>query len=104
MRPHGKLEYGGQAAPLRTCVGCKVRTAKSELLRLVRVEGLVIPDLRGRLPGRGASVHPDLRCLELAERRRAFPRAFRVQGPLDASRVRVHLEEEIHEMSCRTPS
>jgi len=81
-------------------VGCKVRTAKSELLRLVQIEGLVVPDLRGRLPGRGASIHPELRCLELAERRRAFPRAFRVRGSLDASGVRVHLEEEIHEMSC----
>ncbi|WP_433253946.1 YlxR family protein [Streptosporangium sp. CA-135522] len=93
MRPHGKLEYGGQAAPLRTCVGCRVRTVSSELLRLVVVEGVIVPDLRRRLPGRGASLHPSLSCLALAERRRAFPRAFRVAGPLDLSRVRGHLEE-----------
>ncbi|TMR15031.1 YlxR family protein [Nonomuraea turkmeniaca] len=103
MRQHGKLEYGGQAAPQRTCVGCRVRTVKTELLRLVRVEDHVVPDLRGRLPGRGASLHPSVSCLELAERRRAFPRAFRVPGPLDVSPVRAHLEGE-HEMSCRTPS
>lgn|SRR5690606_29894666 len=93
MRPHGKLEYGGQAVPLRTCVGCRVRTAKSELLRLVLVEGVIVPDLRGRLAGRGASLHPSLRCLQLAERRRAFPRAFRARGELDASPVRAYLEE-----------
>ncbi|MFI9555079.1 YlxR family protein [Nonomuraea endophytica] len=104
MRQRGKLEYGGLAAPQRTCVGCRVRTVKSELLRLVLVEDRIVPDLRGRLPGRGASLHPDPSCLELAERRRAFPRAFRVPGPLDVSRVRAHLEEENHEMSCRTPS
>ncbi|WP_327086574.1 YlxR family protein [Nonomuraea sp. NBC_01738] len=108
MRQHGKLEYGGpvgpHAAPQRTCVGCRVRTAKSELLRLVLVEDLVVPDLRGRLSGRGASLHHSLGCLELAERRRAFPRAFRVQRTLDVSRVRAHLEEENQEMSCRTPS
>ncbi|MEU7862499.1 YlxR family protein [Nonomuraea sp. NPDC049141] len=104
MRQHGKLEYGGHAAPQRTCVGCRVRTAKSDLLRLVQVEDHVIPDLRGRLPGRGASLHPTEKCLELAERRRAFLRAFRVPGPLDISRVRAHLEKENHEMSCRTPS
>ncbi|MBG0828787.1 YlxR family protein [Planomonospora sp. ID67723] len=92
MRLHGKLEYGGQAAPLRTCVGCRVRTVSSELLRLVVVEDVIVPDLRRRLPGRGASLHPTLSCLELAERRRAFPRAFRVAGPLDPSRVRDHLE------------
>ncbi|MER5620504.1 YlxR family protein [Streptosporangium amethystogenes] len=94
MRPHGKLEYGGQAAPLRTCVGCRVRTVSSELLRLVVVEGVIVPDLRRRLQGRGASLHPTLSCLELAERRRAFPRAFRVAVPLDLSRLRGHLEEQ----------
>ncbi|GAA5054242.1 hypothetical protein GCM10023259_035100 [Thermocatellispora tengchongensis] len=74
-------------------MGCRVRTVKSELLRLVAIEGVIVPDLRGRLPGRGASLHPALGCLELAERRRAFPRAFRAQGPLDTTPVRAHLEE-----------
>jgi predicted RNA-binding protein YlxR (DUF448 family) len=72
-------------------VGCRVRTAKSDLLRLVVVEGEIVPDPRGRLPGRGAHLHPDPRCLELAERRRAFPRAFRLQGPLDGSALRERL-------------
>ncbi|MDH2425202.1 YlxR family protein [Sphaerisporangium sp. TRM90804] len=91
MPPQGKLENGGRAAPLRTCVGCRVRTVKSELLRLVVVEGEIVPDLRGRLRGRGAYVHPALRCLELAERRRAFPRSFRVAGPLDVVCLRASL-------------
>ncbi|MFG1854712.1 YlxR family protein [Actinomadura geliboluensis] len=81
----------GRAAPVRTCVGCRVRTAKSGLLRLVVVEGVIVPDLRGRLPGRGAHLHPDLGCLELAERRRAFPRAFRLPGPLDGGALRARL-------------
>jgi predicted RNA-binding protein YlxR (DUF448 family) len=81
----------GRAAPLRTCVGCRVRAAKSDLLRLVVVEGSITPDPGGRLPGRGASIHPDLGCLEMAERRRAFPRAFRQAGPLDLSMLRSHL-------------
>jgi predicted RNA-binding protein YlxR (DUF448 family) len=88
MPPQGKLEYGGRAAPLRTCVGCRVRTVKSELLRLVVVESEIVPDLRGRLQGRGAYVHPALSCLELAERRRVFPRSFRVAGPLDVACLR----------------
>jgi len=40
------------------------------------------------LVGRGAWLHPDPRCLELAERRRAFPRALRLAGPVDADAVR----------------
>jgi predicted RNA-binding protein YlxR (DUF448 family) len=43
------------------------------------------------LPGRGAHLHRDPACLELAERRRAFPRALRVTGPLDPDAVRAAL-------------
>ncbi|TDB83814.1 YlxR family protein [Actinomadura sp. KC216] len=81
----------GRTAPVRTCVGCRVRSVKSDLLRLVVVEGVIVPDPRGRLPGRGAHLHPDPGCLELAERRRAFPRAFRLPGPLDAGALRARL-------------
>ncbi|WP_312032886.1 YlxR family protein [Actinomadura latina] len=87
----GRLMERGRTAPVRTCAGCRVRTAKSDLLRLVVVEGVIVPDPRGRLPGRGAHLHPDLACLELAERRRAFPRAFRLPGPLDAGALRERL-------------
>ncbi|MFI8547561.1 YlxR family protein [Spirillospora sp. NPDC077959] len=90
-RRRGRLMKRGRAAPMRMCVGCRVRTAKSDLLRLVVVEGVIVPDPRGRLPGRGAHLHPDPACLELAERRRAFPRAFRVPGPLDAGALRARL-------------
>ncbi|TDD82598.1 YlxR family protein [Actinomadura darangshiensis] len=81
----------GRAVPARTCVGCRVRTAKSDLLRLVVVEDVIVPDPHGRLPGRGAHLHPDLECLALAERRRAFPRAFRLPGPLDDGALRERL-------------
>jgi len=75
-------------------VGCRVPAAKSDLLRLVVVEGAIVPDPRGRLPGRGASLHPDLACLELAERRRAFSRAFRLAGPLEVRSLREWLESQ----------
>ncbi|MFC9975030.1 YlxR family protein [Spirillospora sp. NPDC127200] len=84
----GRLSSRDRAVPMRTCVGCRVRTVKSDLLRLVAVEGVVVPDPDGRLPGRGAHLHPDLGCLQLAERRRAFPRAFRLPGPLDLDVLR----------------
>ncbi|HET7406731.1 MAG TPA: YlxR family protein [Mycobacteriales bacterium] len=73
--------------PVRTCVGCRQRAAASDLLRVVAVEGRLSPDPRHRMPGRGAHVHPDPACLDLAERRRAFPRALRLPGPLDATAV-----------------
>jgi predicted RNA-binding protein YlxR (DUF448 family) len=76
-------------------VGCRRRAAKADLLRVVAVEGVCVPDPRGLLPGRGASLHPDPACLDLAERRRAFLRAFRLTGPLDTSLVRSFLEEQV---------
>ncbi|MBL7488976.1 YlxR family protein [Frankia sp. AgB1.9] len=78
---------------VRTCVGCRSRAARSDLLRIVVVDGELLPDVRRRLPGRGAHLHPDLTCLDLAERRRAFPRALRVPGPLGSERVRAHVQQ-----------
>ncbi|MGH3521058.1 MAG: YlxR family protein [Haloechinothrix sp.] len=69
--------------PVRTCVGCRRRALNSELLRVVAADGRLVVDTRGRLGGRGAWLHPDLECLAAAQRRRAFPRALRVSGPLD---------------------
>ncbi|WP_242606023.1 YlxR family protein [Frankia sp. Cppng1_Ct_nod] len=60
---------------------------------MVAVDGELRPDVRHRMPGRGAYLHPDLACFELAERRKAFPRALRVPGPLDLGRVKAHLVE-----------
>ncbi|MFE9312582.1 YlxR family protein [Streptomyces sp. NPDC006706] len=82
-----------RACPERTCVGCRERAAKIELLRTVVVEGECVPDPRGTLPGRGAYVHPAPVCLDQAVRRRAFPRALRVPGPLDVMALRRYVEQ-----------
>ena len=66
-------------------MGCRERAAKNGLLRIVADGGALLPDPRGTLPGRGAYVHPASVCLDLAVRRRAFPRAFRAKGPFDAA-------------------
>ncbi|MGH3329493.1 MAG: YlxR family protein [Streptomycetales bacterium] len=86
---------GIRSCPERTCVGCRSRATKADLLRVVVVEGVCIPDPPGRLPGRGAYVHPTAGCLDLAERRRAFPRALRRTGPLDTSVLRRYVETQV---------
>ena len=74
--------------PIRTCIGCRQRAAATELLRVVAgQDSTVVPDPRRRTSGRGAWLHPDQRCVELAERRRAYVRALRVSGPLDPTPV-----------------
>ncbi|WP_078631968.1 YlxR family protein [Streptomyces resistomycificus] len=82
-----------RACPERTCVGCRERAAKKDLLRIVAVEGECVPDDRGTLPGRGAYVHPALVCLDLAVRRRMFPRALRAPGALDTKALRLYVEQ-----------
>jgi uncharacterized protein len=72
-------------------VGCGVRAAKPELVRLVAAEGELIPDLGARLPGRGAYLHPSLACLERAQRRKAFSRALRLPAAPSAGRVAEYL-------------
>ena len=84
----------GFAGPVRTCIGCRRRQRATDLLRVVAVDGVLIPDPRHRLPGRGAWLHPDPGCLDMAERRRAFGRALRVSEHLDTSKVRHLLEAE----------
>jgi len=68
----------------------------TELIRLVVVTedaAMVLrPDLRRSAPGRGANLHPTTACLDLAERRRAFGRALRVEGAVDAGPVRQLVE------------
>ncbi|MEQ7124649.1 YlxR family protein [Actinopolymorpha sp. B11F2] len=81
---------------VRTCVGCRLRTAKSELLRVVLERDTetawLVPDVSGHAPGRGAHVHPTPECVGLAARRHAFPRALRIQGPIDIEKLRRHVE------------
>lgn len=73
--------------PARTCLGCRRRDELSALLRMVERDGVVIPDPKATLPGRGAWVHRNRECVESAVRRRAFGRAFRTTGSLDVDAV-----------------
>ena len=69
--------------PVRTCVGCRARAAKRELVRVTvgsdsHGHPVVVPDPLGSAPGRGAHLHPTTACYELAVRRKAFGRALRI--------------------------
>jgi uncharacterized protein len=66
------------ASPERTCVGCRVKAPKANLLRVVRpAGGGVAVDPSGSAPGRGAYVHVDAGCMKAAVRHGAFPGALR---------------------------
>jgi len=83
--------------PERTCVGCRQVAPREHLVRLVRD-----PDPGGDIPrvrfdpsraaaGRGAWLHPDAACLDLALRRGGFARSFR--GAVETRHLAQDLEE-----------
>jgi predicted RNA-binding protein YlxR (DUF448 family) len=78
------------------CVGCRQRAAKSDLLRVAVVGDRLAPDPGGRLPGRGAHLHLDQGCFDLAVRRRAFARALRLAEPPDVTSVQRYVAEHRH--------
>ncbi|MEA5042596.1 MAG: YlxR family protein [Oscillibacter ruminantium] len=68
--------------PQRQCVGCREMKDKKALIRIVKSpEGEVSLDDKGRKPGRGAYVCPDVECLRKARKSRALERAFETQIP-----------------------
>ena len=85
--------------PARTCVGCRGVGDRVALLRVVaepdeRGSLHVVPDPLRRRPGRGAWLHPDPACLELAVRRKAFGRALRADVMIDVAALRAWVESE----------
>lgn len=97
-QPQDARSHPSAPGPVRTCVGCRVAGPKDALLRVVAVTTAgsieLVVDERRRMPGRGAWLHPDPACLELASRRRAFGRALRLQGTPDAAAVTRFVEQQ----------
>jgi len=63
--------------PERSCVSCRKKGTKEELLRLVVGPSGVVIDYSGRLPGRGAYLCPEKSCIEKGLKEAALSRAFK---------------------------
>lgn len=63
--------------PQRTCIGCKEKKDKKDLIRIVRnKEGNITLDRTGRANGRGAYICDNSECLEKAIKTKALARTF----------------------------
>ena len=69
--------------PVRSCISCRKRANPSALIRVVLVDGKVVPDLKGGAAGRGAWLHK--KCAEVAIARNAFVFAFKTNKAQDAA-------------------
>ncbi len=90
QRPKGarptEPDIDRRGAATRRCIASGVSRDKREMLRfVVGPEGGVVPDLAGKLPGRGLWLSPRRDMIERACRRNLFARAARapVRAPAD---------------------
>jgi predicted RNA-binding protein YlxR (DUF448 family) len=60
---------------------------KDKLLRIVAVGDKLAIDREARLPGRGAYVHPDGKCVSLSLHRRVWPHALKKGKQLDVTEL-----------------
>ena len=83
---------------VRTCIVSRAKLDPDELLRFVlSPDGLVVPDLKRKLPGRGVWVQATATAVAEAVRRKAFARGFKApaQAPDDlASQVDALMEKD----------
>ncbi|WP_131194315.1 RNA-binding protein [Lichenihabitans psoromatis] len=69
---------GDEKGPERTCIVTRQKGDPSGLIRfVVGPDGCVVPDIRAKLPGRGAWVLADAETVALAVKRKSFTRAFK---------------------------
>ena len=63
--------------PVRTCVACREEAGKRAMVRIVARPGGAMVDLSGHAEGRGAYLHRDAGCLEIARKRKALERSLK---------------------------
>ena len=69
-----------KSIPQRTCMSCRTKTNKTELIRIVcNKEGQINIDKQGKMEGRGAYICNNINCLEKAIKSKSLERAFKMQ-------------------------
>ena len=62
----------------RSCLVCRGKAPKRELLRFIWSEGRLVFDEKQRLPGRGAYIHATLRCITVSYTHLTLPTIYSV--------------------------
>jgi uncharacterized protein len=82
--------------PERSCVGCRERATRGELVRVARTPAGVRVDPHGSAPGRGAYVHRDPACVAAALRKGAIASALRTGlSQEELARLKDQIEEAL---------
>jgi len=69
--------------PVRTCIGCKCKKPKKEMIRIIRTpDGKIEIDETGKKSGRGAYLCSNVECLDIALRKNNLNRSLKQDIPL----------------------
>jgi predicted RNA-binding protein YlxR (DUF448 family) len=88
-----KARPGAKQAPQRTCIACRQKKPKWELVRVVRTPpGEVEVDLRGKKAGRGAYLCRRQECWEAGLVKKKLEHALKTElGPTQRAMLREYL-------------
>lgn len=82
--------------PQRTCVGCRNKCEKRDVIRIVRSpDGAVYLDKTGKAPGRGAYLCPRSSCLEAGLKKGGLARSLHISLTVEQQES-IRKEFEIH--------
>ena len=69
--------------PVRTCIGCKCKKPKKEMIRIIRTpDGKIEIDKTGKKSGRGAYLCGDVKCLDIAFRENNLNKSLKQDIPM----------------------
>lgn len=69
--------------PVRTCIGCKCKKPKKEMIRIIRTPDEKIEiDRTGKKSGRGAYICGNVKCLDIAFRENSLKKSLKQDIPL----------------------
>ena len=81
----GDQDGEAEDTPLRLCAVSRARKPPEELIRFaVGPDGVIVPDLARRLPGRGVWVDATQEAITTAVRQKAFARSLKSQVSVPA--------------------
>ncbi len=88
--------------PQRTCIACREIGGKRGLIRLVRTDSGVVVDPSGKLPGRGAYLHPSRECWGIALEGNRIQQALRTKLSAENRRTLAEYAEKMEEGDADT--
>ncbi len=81
----------GKHIPERTCIGCREKKPKRELIRIVRTpDGEVFFDPTGKTSGRGCYICPSVSCLKKALKGNRLSNTLKIE-------ITKEMKERLHE-------